>query len=105
MELTQEDFANGHNIVNESIKMNETDFEIYLKTEINNFIANSDMGDLQNRKKVREFLSHLSTLYLNKMVNTKLYLLVEEKLAKKGREIILEYLTKFIKEGIYESRN
>ena len=103
MELTQDDFLNGHKIVNDSILMNEIDFENYIRESIRNFISSIDnMNNLQNRKKVQEFLSHISNLYLNIMLNGNLYLLGkrEEELAKKGRMIIMEYLTNFIKEGV-----
>lgn len=103
MDLTPEQFEKASEVVDSTIRMNNYDFEKNLRSEIDNFYTNLDMKVLNNRKKVHDFLSHMSSLYLNIILNGQdVYLLAEkeEDLAQKGREIIVEYLTKFRTEGL-----
>ena len=103
MDLTLEQFEKASEVVDSTIRMSNYDFEKNLRSEIDNFYTNLDMKVLNNRKKVHDFLSHMSSLYLNIILNGHdVYLLgeKEEDLAQKGREIIVEYLTKFRTEGL-----
>jgi len=101
MNLTKEDYTNAWNTIDDSLKMNEIDFEIYVRKSIENFIRDIDMTNIENRKRVNDYLLHLSTLYLNMDLNGHLYLLgkKEKDLAQKGRLIVVEYLTKFREQG------
>ncbi len=96
MNLEPEEFTLAHEIMENSIKMSEYNFDIYVTNSINDFVIKFDMSIMSNRGKVHDFLSLLSTLYLNIMLNGHLYLYgeKEEKLAQQGRLIIVDVIKK-----------
>lgn len=96
MNLEPEEFSLAHEIMEKSIKMNEYNFDIYVAQSINDFVIKFDMSVMSNRGKVYDFLSLLSSLYLNIMLNGHLYLYgeKEEKLAQQGRMIIVDVIKK-----------
>lgn len=97
MNLTIESFELAKEIIENSLKMSDQNFDIYVKQSINDFIITFDMNEMENRRKVQSFLSHLSALYLNIMLNGHLYLFgeKEEKLAQQGRSIIINIIEKY----------
>jgi len=100
MYLTIESFELAKEIMETSLKMSNQNFDTYLKKSINDFIINFDMNEMENRRKVHSFLSHLSTLYLHIMLNGYLYLYgkKEEELAQQGRKIIIDIIEKYVKD-------
>ena len=98
MNLEAEEFTLAHEIMENSIKMSEYNFDIYVTKSINDFVIKFDMSVMSNRGKVHDFLSLLSGLYLNIMLNGHLYLYgeKEEKLAQQGRLIIVDVIKKVV---------
>jgi hypothetical protein len=90
MNLEHEEFTLAHEIIENSIKMSEYNFDAYVTKSF------FDMSVMSNRGKVYDFLSLLSSLYFNIMLNGHLYLYgeKEEKLAKQGRLIIVDVIKK-----------
>jgi len=96
--MTEEDYNKSFDLCKDSILIREDKFEYYLRKNINDFLVDIDMTILDNRKLVKDFLSRLSGLYLNCMLNGQDdYLLGdrEKDNSQKGREIIKEYLDNF----------
>lgn len=78
MNLTEEDFYLSKEISEKTIKLKDHEVEDYINDSVKKFISSIDMSYFQNRSRVFEFLSHISTLFLNFNLNGDLYLLSEE---------------------------
>lgn len=96
MNLTVEEYQLGHDIVNNSLKIDDNKIETYIRDSIKSFIDKINMSNLQDRNKLFNFLQHISTLFINYDINHSIYLLSEK---EKNKSIIgLKIVSKVIKE-------
>ena len=73
VELTSEEYKTSTKIVDESIRLNRIDFTIYLNDKIEEYIKTTDLNNLENRRHLHGWLSHLRTLYLNITLNFNIF--------------------------------
>lgn len=69
MKLEFEDYELGKKIVDEAMKLPDADIEFYLENSVEAFIVAGDLTNFEFRCKIRLFLGHLSTLFLNYSLN------------------------------------
>lgn len=101
--LTQEDYSYAKVILDNSIRLDYQSFDSYLKMTLDDYVKDIDMNILTERMRVQSFFSHLSTLYLNIMLNgVQIYLLSEKEvdIAHRGRIIICDKLEELRKISI-----
>jgi len=90
MELTYEEYVIGKSIMEESLRLDDDLFDLYVNENVKKFMDSIDFSKLDERAKARQFLSYVNTCYVNIMLNKELYFLGEREdaLAERGVNII-----------------
>ena len=94
MVMKEEDFILGKSVVDSTIGISTEDIDSHIRNNLSKITSELDLSVLENRRRIFDFLSHMSALYLNFCLNGHSYLLSEDEIEKcyKGRNVIVEVI-------------